>query len=144
MEEGKKKAIMLTLTVVFLALAGIIFFKTHSGSSGSDIKDIPDEIKVWILCRNPDCEASREMGMRAFFTALEESREPGAMQVPALPCEECGEPSVYRAAKCEKCDLVFEWGTMGAQAYADKCPDCGYSATEEGRKNAARRKRSVE
>ena len=141
MEEGKKKAIMVTVTVVCLAAAGIIFYTQQAGSGGGGIEGISDEKMVWVLCRNPDCEASYQMGMKTFFKTVEERQEPMSMQVPALICDKCGEASVYRAAKCEKCELVFEWGSMGAQEFADRCPDCGYSGIEEGRKRRAAERR---
>jgi predicted Zn-ribbon and HTH transcriptional regulator len=101
------------------------------------IDSIFREKMVWVLCRNPDCEASYQMGMKTFFKTVKERLEPMSMQVPALLCNKCGEPSVYRAAKCEKCGLVFERGSLGVQEFADRCPDCGYSAIEEGRKRRA-------
>ena len=140
MEEGKKKAIMLIITVVCLAAAGIIFYTQQSGSGKKGIEGLSDEKMVWVLCRNPDCGASYQMGMKTFFKMLEEEQKkaPMSMQVPALTCEKCGELSIYRAAKCEKCGLVFEWGTMGAQEFADRCPECGYSSIEEGRQRRRR------
>lgn len=140
MEEGKKKAILVIITVLCLATAGIVFYNQQSGSGKRRLEGISDEKMVWVLCRNPDCGASYEMGMKTFFKKIEEKRKeaPMSMQVPALDCEKCGEPSIYRAAKCEKCGLVFEWGSMGANEFADRCPECGYSSIEEGRKRKRR------
>ena len=140
MEESKKKAVMIVIVVVCLSAAGIIFYKTHSGGGGG-LESVSDETQVWLLCRNEDCQASYQMGLRSYFKAIEENQEPLSMSVPGLPCEKCGEKSVYRAEKCEKCGLIFERGTMGAQEFADRCPECGYSGIEERRKRRSAERR---
>ena len=53
--------------------------------------------------------------------------------VPPVKCEKCGEESVFAAIKCEKCDKIFFPGTVEGK-YEDKCPECGYSPTEEAEK----------
>lgn len=136
MEESTKKAVMIVIVVVCLVAAGTIFFSTRSRTGGG-LDKLPDEMMTWLLCRNPDCEASYQMGLKVYFKEIEANVDPGSMAVPALTCEKCGEPSGYRAVKCEKCESTFERGTMGAQEFADRCPDCGYSAIEEGRKRRA-------
>ena len=139
MEESKKKALMIGIVVVCLAAAAMIFYKTHSGSSGGGLESLSDEAMTWVLCRNPDCETSYEMGLKVYFKLVQENLQPMSMAATPLVCEKCSELSIYRAVKCEKCGLVFERGTMGAQEFADRCPDCGHSTIEERRKTRVRR-----
>jgi hypothetical protein len=49
----------------------------------------------------------------------------------AFTCPKCSQDMVYNAIKCEKCGKIFFIGGQG-----DKCPDpkCGYSKSEERRK----------
>ena len=54
---------------------------------------------------------------------------------PALTCEKCGQPSVYKAEKCQNpaCGNVFRSGSV-PNDFQDRCPKCKQSATEEIRK----------
>ena len=136
MEEGKKKPIMIGVIVVCLALALLITFGRRGGSGG--IEDISPEEMMWVKCNNPDCKAEYEMGKQAYFKYVEEHMDPMAMVAPPVACEECGKESVYRAEKCQNpdCGIVFFRGSV-PNDFADRCPECGRSETEESRKRRA-------
>jgi DNA-directed RNA polymerase subunit M/transcription elongation factor TFIIS len=135
MEEGKKKAIMITIIVASLAAAGIITYLSHGGVPGSLEAIKEGDAMVWMKCRNPKCEHEWEMDARKYFNHLEANRTTG-MTIPAVTCPKCGEDSGYIGLKCPKCGAVFEKGSV-PDASTDKCPKCGYSEREELRKKAA-------
>ena len=134
MEESRKKPIMIGAIVVCVAVAGAITYMNRSKSS-----DTFDNMKrgemIWVKCRNPDCEAEYQIDEKDYFTYLREN--PVGLTTPPLFCEKCGEESVFKAVKCEKCGLVFEPGAV-PKDFPDRCPNpqCGYSKTEEIRKRA--------
>ena len=134
MEEGKKKLVMIVFVVACLALAGIITHRARSGGAGGGVKLKRGEKMIWLKCRNPDCGASFQMDEKNYFDYLKEHRVPGALALPGVVCEQCGEESTYRALKCGKCDLVFERGAV-PNDFQDRCPECGFSKTEDLRKN---------
>jgi len=132
MEESKKKPVMVGIVVGCLVLAGVITLITRSGGSGStsQFKGQP----MWVKCNNPDCGAEYEMDTKEYFDYVREhTRGPS---IPPLPCKQCGEESVFRAVKCEKCGHIFIYGASGAGDFGDRCPECGYSKTEEMRKRS--------
>ncbi len=61
--------------------------------------------------------------------------DPMAMVAPPVVCKKCGEQSVFRAEKCQNpdCGIVFLRGSVPGD-FADRCPECGRSETEESRK----------
>ena len=136
MEESKKKPIMIGVIVVCLALALLITFGRRGGGGG--IKDISPEEMMWVKCNNPDCKAEYQMGKQAYFKYVEEHMDPMAMVAPPVACKECGKESVYRAEKCQNpdCGIVFFRGSV-PNDFADRCPECGRSETEESRKRRA-------
>ena len=107
-----------------------------TGSSGGGVDSISSEEMTWVKCNNPSCKAEYEMGLKDYHKAVEERLDPTAMMsAPPLVCEECGEPSIFRAEKCENsdCGIVFFRGAV-PNDFADRCPECKISATEESRK----------
>jgi predicted RNA-binding Zn-ribbon protein involved in translation (DUF1610 family) len=138
MEDSKKKPIMIGVVVACLVLAGIITYATRSKEAGG-IASIKRGKMTWLKCRNPDCEHEYQMDLKDYFIYMKEHQDPMSLAVPAIVCPECGEESVYRAEKCEKCGLTFEMGTV-PNDFADKCPECKYSKIEESRKKAKARK----
>ena len=135
MEGSKKKPIMIGVVVVCLVLAGIITYTTRSGSGGGLESIKRGQEMFWLKCRNPDCENEWQMDMKDYFVYMKENQDPMSMAPPAHLCPECGEEGGYRAVKCEKCDLVFERNSV-PNDFADRCPECSYSSTEEARKKA--------
>ena len=122
---------MIGVIVVCLAAAGAIFWGTRSG--GGSIDDISDAEKTWVICMNRSCNAEYEMGLKDYYKFLRDNVNPIG-PTPALTCETCGEPSVYRAEKCQNpaCGIVFRRDSV-PNDHADRCPKCGHSATEDSR-----------
>lgn len=132
MEESRKKLIMVIVTIACLALAAVITYSRYSGS-GNTIDNIPESEMIWVKCANKDCGAEYQMGKKEYFKEIEKHLNPMAPTAPPLICKECGEPSIYRAEKCEKCGKVFFRGSV-PNDFPDRCPYCGYSKTEASRK----------
>jgi len=130
MEEKKKKQLMVIGISICLALAVAITFLTRSRATG--ISSIKEGDLVWVMCSNPDCQAEYRIGKRDYFTFMKENVTPAIMK-PPMTCEECGEESVFRALKCENCDVIFFYGE--SSGFMDKCPECGFSKIEESREN---------
>ena len=131
MDESKKKPVMIAVIVICLVAAGAIFWGTRSGGGGS-ISDIPDSEKTWVICLNKSCNAQYEMSLKEYYKFLRDNANPMAPSAPAMTCETCGEPSVYKAEKCQNpaCGIVFRSGSV-PNDHADRCPKCKQSATEE-------------
>ena len=120
---------------IVMLLAGIITFTTRR--SGVDM--IEPGMMIWVKCSNKACGAEYQMDKKDYFEYLKEHQDPMSMAAPAIVCKDCGEERVYRAVKCEKCKLVFERGSV-QHDFADRCPECGHSKTEELRKQARQRR----
>jgi hypothetical protein len=137
MEESKKKPIMIGVVVACLALALLITFGLPGGGGGG-IEDISPEDKIWVKCNNPDCKAEYEMGKKAYFKYIQDNIDPMAMVAPPVVCESCSKDSVFRAEKCQNqdCGVVFFRGSV-PNDFADRCPECERSETEESRKRRA-------
>lgn len=135
MEESNKKPIMIGVIVVCIAVAGIITYSRRSGGGGG-IDSISEGEMTWVKCNNPNCKVEYQMGLKAYHEYIREHADVMAMTTPPLICKECGEPSVYGAEKCENpdCGIVFIQGSSGPDTFADRCPKCKQSATEESRK----------
>jgi len=134
MEVSKKKPIMIGVIVMCLVLAVVITLATRREESGLDSLKYGEEM-YWIKCRSPKCEHAWQMDRKDYFKYLQDHQDPMSMAAPAIVCPECGEESGYRAEKCPKCGLVFERGSV-PHDFADRCPECDYSKTEEERKKA--------
>jgi len=135
MEDSKKKPIMIGVIVGCVVLAGTITYITRSGESGGGIKSLKRGTMIWVKCRKPGCEHEWQMDMKDYFMYMKEHQDPMSMMPPAHACPECGEEGGYRAVKCEKCSLVFERNSV-PNDFADRCPECSHSSTEEARKKA--------
>lgn len=130
MEEGPKKALMIVLVVVCLAAAGVITWKTRSGSSSA----INGNALMWVKCNNPNCGAEYQITQKEYLDFIRKNAVPGFATIPAMTCKKCGEKSAFAAIKCPKCGTVFIRGTVKGP-FEDKCPKCGYSQMEERRKS---------
>ena len=134
MEDSKKKPIMIGVVVACLVLAGVITFMRSSGSPGGLDKMQRGEM-MWVKCNNPDCKSEYQIDKKDYFKYVEEHADPIRMNVPPLVCKDCGEESVFRAIKCEKCELVFfKAAAAPGGGITDRCPECGYSKQEELRR----------
>ena len=104
--------------------------KDQADSQPVDIHDA-----VWVKCKGPDCGAEYQMSQTAYYEYLRKHRDPASPEPPSPVCKVCGQKSIALAVKCEKCGSVFFKGTV-PHDFADKCPKCNYSKTEEERKKA--------
>lgn len=134
-----KKPIMIGVIVVCTCLAGVISYYTWARGEGPPA--YLAKKMTWVLCRKPGCEASYEINLRDYHKYIKKHHDWRMPEAPALICKKCGEASVYRAIKCGKCGLVFEWGSVPSD-YNDRCPDpkCGHSkleAQQKARRGAA-------
>jgi len=137
MDEAQKKPLMIGVVVVCLVVAVAITIKTWpSGAKG--IPGIYKHESIWVKCRNPACKTEYQMNKYDYHKAIEDYfiKHPQAPAIPGLKCEKCDKNSLYAAYKCPKCATVFEGGLKPGD-FADRCPKCGYSAIEEGRKKKA-------
>jgi len=135
MVEDKKKVVMIVIIVACLGLAAVIAMINFGGGGGGGAPGAPTGPSP-MLCVNPDCGHIFEM-------TQEERRKQmlakgrGAMarrMAPSFICPKCGEESAYQARKCPKCETVFI-PDFGSGDFADRCPECGYSAIEERRES---------
>jgi len=136
MEASRKKPIMVAIIVACLVAAGVITYVAQSGDE-SGAETIKSGQMIWMKCTNPDCGAEYQMDLKDYYKAIEERWQPMAMGPPALTCKDCGEESLYRVEKCPSCGVLFHRGSV-ENDFADRCPECGYSQTEENRKKAKR------
>ena len=127
MTEPVKKKVIVGAIVGCLVLAAGITYVTNSPAGGIP-KSFAKEV-TWVKCRNPECEAEYQVTKKEYFQYQEEHYDPRVPGAPPMVCQQCGEESVYRAVKCEKCGLVFEMGTIRGD-YNDRCPKCRYSKLE--------------
>ncbi len=106
-----------------------------SSPRSSSVESIPETDLTWVKCANTDCKAAYQMGKRAYFKYIEEHADPMSPSAPALVCKKCGKESIYRAEKCGNpdCRIAFLRGSV-PNDFADRCPECGNSNTEEIRK----------
>jgi len=110
-------------------------------SAGPDLEPFKEQ-STWVKCRNPACGHAWEMNLKEYFEFVEKNADPRSILPPPLTCPKCGESSGYRAVKCAKCGLVFEIGSVRAD-FADRCPKCRYSKTEQDRKKAAEARKKL-
>jgi phage FluMu protein Com len=138
MEESKKKPIMVGIIVGCVVVAGAITYFTRSGRGRGGIPDEFADRYTWMSCRNPDCGNSWEMNLKEYWEMVEKFRieNPGVLENPAATCPKCNEPSGYESVKCEKCELVFEKGSV-PRDFEDRCPKCKFSKIEQQRAEKA-------
>ena len=132
MDEDKKQKVKIVFVVACLVFAVAIYWLTKGMSSG------PGRTKgtVQLLCANEECNAEYELAVQKMRETMVPSGPaagtPG-MGPQMFVCIECGENSAFRAMKCGQCGLVFTEVYDGSQDYADRCPECEYSAIEDRR-----------
>ena len=134
MEKRVKKNALIGVIVGSLVLAAGITYMTRSPKGGIP-KHFAQEM-TWVKCRNPECRAEYQISKKEYFECVEEHHDPRIPHAPPLICQQCGQQSVYRAVKCERCGLVFEMGSVPGD-YNDRCPECRYSKLEDEKKTAA-------
>ena len=137
MDDSKKKPIMIAFIIVCLGVAGAYTFLRSGGPEGG-YESLPDDQMTWVKCNNPQCKAEYQVSEKEYFKEIQEKQRenPAAMMsTPALACQKCSKPSVFKAYKCgnPSCGHVFFSGSV-PNDFPDRCPDCKRSETEEIRK----------
>jgi hypothetical protein len=127
MDPSMKKPLLVSVIVGCLVLAAVITYLTKSRTGVPAY--LADEM-TWVKCRKPDCEAFYEINLRDYHVHVQKQHNWQVDEAPPMTCTKCDEPSVYRAIKCQNCELVFEMGSIPA-TYNDRCPKCRYSKLEE-------------
>ena len=129
-----KKPIMIGIVIVCLALAVMITMKRRSGKNKYSLENMEYGQMTWVKCDDAKCNAAYQMDKKDYFVYLRENQDPMSMMAPAIACPSCGEEGGYRSEKFEKCGLVFERVSV-INDFADRCPDCSFSKTEQKRKD---------
>lgn len=122
-----------SLPIVAILLSIVITFSTRTKSPGTLETIQRGEEMYWIKCRNSECKNEWQMDKKDFFVYLRENQDPMSMMAPPIVCPSCGEGSGYRAERCEKCEIIFERGSV-PNDFADRCPECRFSKVEKLRK----------
>ena len=132
----KKKIILIALACCLLLVAGIIWVARSENLTG--IPDLKGKM-TWVKCSNTDCGISYEMSLQDYYRLVDKKqREAGIGSVLPIACKKCGKESIFEAVKCEKCQAVFFFVFGNVEDYADRCPECGFSKSEDERKKAQR------
>ncbi len=134
----KKKPIMIGIIVLCFVLAVAITIMTRSSGEEGILDAIDPGLMIWVKCRNSDCGAVYEIGLKEHAIFVRENRDSETGVVPGMACKECGDENSYRTEKCDKCKATFERGSV-PEDFSDRCPECGHSA-EEARRKASRRR----
>lgn len=108
-----------------------------------DDRPVDDSDAMWVKCKIKDCTAAYQISKKYYYRYLKKNQDPMSMKPANLVCKKCGKESIYRAEKCDKCGLVFKRGSV-PHDFADRCPTCKYSETEEKRRRAREAKRQTE
>ena len=126
MEEGKRKIVMIVISVVCLGIAAAMIISSVGGDSPG-----LEENSAQFLCS--ECGKDFQLNVEEYRKAIAKQggMTPERMMGPvAIECPSCGQETGYQAIKCDKCAKVF-FGTHGTGDFHDRCPDCDYSAIEE-------------
>jgi predicted RNA-binding Zn-ribbon protein involved in translation (DUF1610 family) len=133
MEEGAKKTVMVGVVVLCLVGAVMAYLMFKPESLDDRLEPFSGEM-MWVKCVNENCGAEYQVDKADYFKFVEQNAV--GTTTPAMKCKECGEESIYRAVKCEKCGHVFLRGLVRGD-FADRCPKCSHSTIEESRKRAS-------
>lgn len=130
---ANKRLLLIILSVALLATAAVIIVVTMSDDLQTDaaLKGKTTLLK----CNTPDCGAVFEISMKDYYDGIQE-KVMGA-SVPGLTCKKCGKDTAYMAVKCDKCGTVFFYASGSAADYADRCPKCSFSKSEDERKRGS-------
>lgn len=128
-----KKLLPIILSVVFLVTAVVIVAVIMSDDLQADAT--LKEKTTLLKCKTLDCGAVFEISMKDYYDGIQEKvTEAG---VPGLTCKKCGKDTAYMAVKCDKCGTIFFYASGNAADYADRCPKCSFSKSEDERKRGS-------
>jgi len=130
MEEDKQTLLKkITVIIACVVLVALITYLTLPKRIG--VGTINENESVWLKCSNSACNSEYQIGKKPYFEFIQENASPRMMRPPML-CKECNQKTVYRAVKCDKCGLIFYYGT--SKDFMDRCPKCKYSKIEDSGK----------
>lgn len=124
--KKKKSFIVIAFCLIIIVIVTLLSFSDNP-------RKIPDfeGRSIWVKCTEGQCGATYQMELNQYFEELKTKQKTWAgFGTPGLTCEKCGNDSAYRAIKCEKCGTIFR-RVAGRGTFADRCPECGFSKTQE-------------
>jgi ribosomal protein L37E len=127
------KKVAIPVIVGCLVLAAVITFTMRSGNANL-VADLKGKT-VWLKCNNPNCGAVYQIPAIDYAVAIEKKQTDDVSVILGLKCQKCGEDSAFRVEKCEKCGNVFPFSAGAFGDFADRCPSCGFSKTEQMRQS---------
>jgi len=113
-----------------------------SVTRGMGLDELKRGVKYWVKCVNSECGHMWQMDRKDYFQYLRQHQDPMSLAAPAIVCPTCSRESGYRAEKCQNCGLVFVRGGI-PHDFADRCPQCGRSKTEDDRKASRKAEREA-
>ena len=132
MNLSKKKQIIFAVICLLGAIAITVVFYNPFHGAASGLKK-----PVQMLCVNCDTsfeissdEYKKQMTKKGAITPMGPTGPP-----PGLTCLKCGQEEAYTAVKCGKCGNTFFPDPTIYADFQDRCPKCGYSASEEKHKS---------
>lgn len=122
MDAEKNKPILIGVAIVCLIVAGVIAYKSFSGSGGGPASTEP----IPLMCTA--CGNAWEMPFKDYQQMMTQSgTDPmmmmGPMQSPKFNCSKCSKKAAMTATKCIHCGTIFITDYMRNPEF--KCPKCG-------------------
>lgn len=121
---------------VCILVAAVVFMKTRSGGSSTEISATE---MTWVKCLK--CGEGYEMSLKDYYDQVAEKSRANPSPLPVtlpLTCQKCSKDGIVKAFKCEKCQEIFRANSV-PNDFEDRCPKCKHSATEAKREaNKAR------
>lgn len=130
MKETQKKALLLVMVVVCLALAGYATYKSLTKNRHLYLEEYKDQT-ILLKCANPNCNHVFETNRKKYYEYISEHVDRSTNTAYGL-CPKCNQQTALEAIRCEKCGEVFFYGTVTG-TYRDTCPKCGFSKTKAQR-----------
>lgn len=117
MDENVKQKLSLVVTVVCIAVAIFVGYKTFSGGGA---KVSASDSALWMKCFNKDCENTFQITNQEYADFM--MTQNVVSNVPGYNCPECNKDSAFKARKCMECEFVFREREVLEEP---KCPKCG-------------------
>lgn len=130
--DGSKKPKIIVIVICLVLAIGVTYWTRRGGKSGV-VKG-----SVYMLCVNSECGKTFEMTIERYREKVQTERSEmvtASAESITFKCEFCGQETVSMAEKCPRCSTFFIRDDDNADDWPDRCPECGYSRSEEIRKN---------
>lgn len=127
----KNNKAVASIIIACLALAVVITYLSRA-KAPEGLEVIKPGVMYQMKCTSPECGHLYEIDRKDYFAFIKDNAQMSAV-VPPMQCPACKEKSAIRAFTCPECDKLFLVNQARSQAYEDKCPYCGFSATEAER-----------